>query len=375
VHLTPSEFQALERAVRDSHSDYDDLRLTVRHVGWRLQDISAPGPMPHVALDLIEFAEANDGIVDLIAAARARNPTNVELFAVAGSIGLEPAAPADDKPGNRDAVPQVSSRLERLVDPERGISDLGSFAARLNELLRQVCRVEIDGTPRGTGFLIGPRTVLTNHHVVKGADPAKIRLRFDYRRLEDKTTLNGGSVFALADHGIVHLEPHSAADVRPYDSQHLPQENELDYAVLETADAIGRLPSSAPDSTERGWLEPRADPATFVPETFLWVVQHPCGDPISWDAAQDAVIRVNPNSTRVHYRVNTLPGSSGSPVLDRDLALVALHHAGQPGSPGFAVDCHRPVTKADYNEGIPIARIQEHLADRGLEWVFGSEAP
>jgi hypothetical protein len=70
-----------------------------------------------------------------------------------------------------------------------------------------------------------------------------------------------------------------------------------------------------------------------------------------------------------------MPGSSGSPVLDRNLELVALHHAGQPGSPDFGLDCHQQVTPAEYNEGVPIAAIQRNLAESGLSWVFGSEAP
>jgi hypothetical protein len=105
------------------------------------------------------------------------------------------------------------------------------------------------------------------------------------------------------------------------------------------------------------------------------VVQHPCHDPISFDDTMDAVVRTYPNGTRVHYRTNTMPGSSGSPVLNRDLELVALHHSGEPGSPDFRLECHQQVTPAKYNEGIPIATIQAHVAANGHGWVFGSDAP
>jgi hypothetical protein len=105
------------------------------------------------------------------------------------------------------------------------------------------------------------------------------------------------------------------------------------------------------------------------------VVQHPCHDPTSFDDVQDAVLRVNPNGTRVHYRTNTMPGSSGSPVLNRHLDLVALHHSGEPGGPDFMLECHQQVSKATYNEGIPIAKIQAHATAHNVGWIFGGDAP
>ena len=121
----------------------------------------------------------------------------------------------------------------------------------------------------------------------------------------------------------------------------------------------------------RGWVTTPANPFVFAADAFLMVVQHPCHDPISFDDRDDAVLRLNPNGTRVHYRNNTMPGSSGSPVLDRDLELVALHHAGEPGSPDWMLPCKEQLAPAAYNEGIPIARIQADLAGHSLGWVFG----
>jgi len=56
-----------------------------------------------------------------------------------------------------EALARVSANLERMVDPQRGIADLGSFAAKVQELLHRVCAVEL-GNEWGTGFLIGPET-------------------------------------------------------------------------------------------------------------------------------------------------------------------------------------------------------------------------
>jgi V8-like Glu-specific endopeptidase len=373
--LTGPEFTELEEALLDAVVDYDDLARTLRRAGRRLQDIAGPGTLPHVVDDVIEFAETRDWVHELVAAARSSNPSNVRLLKVAASIGLEPAGVPRGELTEDRALPEVSAHLERMVDPNRGIADLGSFAAKLQELLGQVCAVEL-ADEFGTGFLIGPKTILTNYHVVQKAinksfDPSNIRVRFDYQRLRDGLTTNAGVAFELAAEWLVHAEKYSAVDQKPYDASRLPAEHELDYAVLRTREEIGQQPPSGPVEKERRWIVPRAQEYDFPVDSFLMVVQHPCHDPIAFDDVDDAVVRVNPNGTRVHYRTNTMPGSSGSPVLNRNLDLVALHHAGQPGSPDFGLPCHQQVTKADYNEGIPIAKIQSHLDGLGLSWVFG----
>jgi hypothetical protein len=375
MRLTAAEFAELESALRDAYGDYDDLAPAVRRAGGRLQDVTAPGPMPQVVLAVIEDAEARDSVHELIAAARAGNPTNVSLLKLSAAIGLEPGAPrAAGRP--EEALAAASASLERMVDPQRGIADLGSFAAKIQEMLGRVCAVEL-GNQWGTGFLIGPDTVLTNHHVVADAirgsfEPSSIRVRFDFQRLRDGLTTNGGVEHELADDWLVHATPHSAVDLETYDETKPPGGAELDYAVLRTRAKVGQEPPSGAVETPRGWIAPRVQAYEFPLDTFLMVVQHPCHAPISFDSADDAVMRVNAGGTRVHYRINTMGGSSGSPVFDRNLDLVALHHGGEPGSPDHLLPCHKQLTPASYNEGIPIAAIQAHLAAEGHDWVFGS---
>jgi V8-like Glu-specific endopeptidase len=373
MRLTADEFAALESALRDAYSSYDDLAGTLRRAGWQIQDVTVPAPMPQVVLAVIENAETRDRVHDLIAAARSERPTNVGLLKLSAAIGLEPGAPPTASPD--DALEAAGENLERMVDPHRGIADLGSFAAKIQELLNRVCAVEL-GSTWGTGFLIGPDTILTNHHVVKDAidgsfDPASIGLRFDFQRLRDGLTTNGGAVYGLSDEWLVHASPPSSVDHQVYDASKVPGSAELDYAVLRTRTEVGLEPPSGPGTAARGWLTPRLQAYEFQVDTFLMVVQHPCHEPISFDSADDAVIRVNRNSTRVHYRINTLGGSSGSPVLDRNLDLVALHHAGEPGSPDYLLPCNKQLTPASYNEGIPIAAIQAHLAEEGHGEAFG----
>ena len=377
MRLTGAEYTQLEEALVDAYASYDELARMVRRTDARLSDIAAEGPIPSVVSDLIQYAEARDIVHKLIEAARSSNPTNVALLKVSAAIALEPTVPDVEELREDEALTVVSDSFERMVDPQRGIADLGSFAAKLLELLHQVCAVEL-GNEFGTGFLIGPDTILTNYHVVEKAinhqfEPANIRVRFDYQRRRDGLTVNAGVEHELADGDawLVDSERYSEVDMKKYDETKTPADHELDYAVLRTKTEVGKeIPSGAVEA-KRGWLTPRMEEYDFPVDTFLMVVQHPCHDPISYDDVQDAVIRVNANGTRVHYRTNTMPGSSGSPVLDRKLALVGLHHSGEPGGPDFMLPCNKQVSQASYNEGIPIQKIKDHLKGKGLDSVFG----
>ena len=378
MQLTGDEFAQLSAALGDSHRDYDDLGMTLRRADQRIANITNPGPLPMVIMAVLEYAETRDWVDQLVAAARASNPNNVELYTVAVAMGLEPGGVTVSEDG-KSALADATAHLERLVDPARGFTDAGSYVARMQEFLVQVCAVEL-GEKSGTGFLIGPETVLTNYHVVKDAiegsfKPADIRVRFDYRKLRDGLTTSAGIEVEPASDWLVDYEPYSTVDSEPYDEQDLPEENELDYAVIRTMEKVGLAPPPGPLDIPRGWIEPIGHVYDFPLDSFIRVIQHPCHDPLKLDDVDDAVVRVNGNGTRVHYRTNTMPGSSGSPVLNGNLDLVALHHSGEPGTPDFELPCQKQVTPAEYNEGIPIASIQNQLASKDLSWVFGGEAP
>jgi V8-like Glu-specific endopeptidase len=65
------------------------------------------------------------------------------------------------------------------------------------------------------------------------------------------------------------------------------------------------------------------------------------------------------DGVRVHYRAPTEPGSSGSPVLDRQWELIALHHAGRPSMPKL----HGSNETYAANEGIAIAAIRAAIVE------------
>ena len=74
-----------------------------------------------------------------------------------------------------------------------------------------------------------------------------------------------------------------------------------------------------------------------------------------------AVVGLNGNGTRIRYRTNTDPGSSGSPVFTMDWDIVALHHYGDP-------NWQKPL----FNQGVPIELIRARIVKDGFEGVLGA---
>ena len=136
--------------------------------------------------------------------------------------------------------------------------------------------------------------------------------------------------------------------------------------MLRLAAPAGREPvggTAEPMAAKRGWVEMPKAPHEFAPGSALFIVQHPKGNPLQLALDTEAVIGANANGTRVTYRTNTEPGSSGSPCFNRDWELVALHHLGDPDySVGHA---------AAYNQGVPITAIQHLLAGRNRSDLLG----
>jgi V8-like Glu-specific endopeptidase len=119
---------------------------------------------------------------------------------------------------------------------------------------------------------------------------------------------------------------------------------ELDYTILELDDEPGR---------EWGYLAQ----SRHVLEKLARVniIQHPGGLPKQVSLQRNFVHYSD--STIVQYVTATLPGSSGSPVLDDEWRVVALHHAG-----GLLTD--PPSGQLAFrNEGICISRVIDDLPE------------
>ncbi|MCG8353229.1 MAG: serine protease, partial [Chloroflexales bacterium] len=272
-------------------------------------------------------------------------------------------------PPNSPSDPQ----LERKIRESSAMLDIPTWIAHLAMLKDQVCRIAVSfdsSVAYGTGFLVAPAIVMTNYHVIerviRDQIPAtSVSLLFDYHLLEDGVTPHVGQSYALAQHGwLIDASPYSPFDLQ-ITAEANPDLDQLDYALLRVDGAPGneqvvRLVGTDTQRVQRGWRRlppPASASAALAPNSPLLIVQHPDGKELKLAIDTDAIIAVNGNGTRVRYRTNTEPGSSGSPCFDANWNLVALHHSGDPN--------YAPLYRPQYNQGIPFAAIVRLLEQRG----------
>ena len=270
------------------------------------------------------------------------------------------------------AVPATHLGFQKKIRQSLPDVDAWVFATQQLKQMRRVCRVEVDGAPLGTGFLVGPDAVLTNHHVVREAIDSqwpgeRVVCRFDYHIGEGGGLADGTAVALRGAFADWHLDSSPGlTDAQENAGDPPPTPDQLDHALLRLADAAGTRPLFAdyPDGPKRGWVKvPPAAPAT-AKGMPLAILHHPQGAPVKLALDTEAVLSVNANRTRVRYTTNTDQGSSGSPCFDAHWGLVALHHFGDP--------LHQ---QAEFNQGVPIATIRGRLTRNGVAKHLGGDPP
>ncbi|SDR37832.1 Trypsin-like peptidase domain-containing protein [Rhizobiales bacterium GAS113] len=228
---------------------------------------------------------------------------------------------------------------------------------RTSRAIDSVCRIEINGKPTGTGFLVGPDSVLTNFHVVEkvlGGDnkfTAAVSCRFDFAEAESGGVDAGTSVGVASP--CLDWSRYGAAENTSDPSSSLPEADELDYALLKLDHSVGNRP--APGAWgKRGWITIPAKAPSLSRDSPLIIIQHPLTGPKVADRNDKGVVGLNPRNNRLIYVNETYPGSSGAPCLTADYELVALHHYGDPAW-----------VAAPRRQGVPIWLIRDRLVVHG----------
>lgn len=275
---------------------------------------------------------------------------------------------ARGRPTLPTSVPGTEVGLERAVKPYLPYIDVSLWRERLFQLEGRVCRIEINNSARGTGFLVGPDAVLTNYHVMREVieSPAlssTVKLRFDYRVLPNGTKSNGTLISLASNDWLIDWTPYTVAEAADDPDAVPPTIDQLDFALLKIERSFGSEPLTAgTGSTARGWIPvPEVAPLiTSDPPMPILILQHPNTEPLKLAVDTAGVLSQSANGSRIRYTTNTESGSSGSPCFNLDWELIALHHYGDP--------LH---DKAQYNQGIPISTIRERLKRAGVEGALG----
>lgn len=292
---------------------------------------------------IVRYAKANGRLLDLLALAWSDVTGNPALEALANDwLTPKEAALAKYAPAPVAAPPQTPRpSLEKWVASRSKPINAVAFSQSFERSKGAVCRIRTAQT-KGTGFLIGRRTVLTNYHVVKAAIEAntpghEILCEFDYW---DDVTPSVPFTGAQNMDWLGENSPYSDSDLT---GSGVPAPNELDFALIHLSREV---------ETTRQPLELPLITPVVSQRDFVLILQHPEGRPAELTMGE---VLDHPGGLRYRYDATTESGSSGSPVFDAALNLVALHHAADPSS--------LPL----YNQGVPIARIMAALKAKNID--------
>lgn len=257
------------------------------------------------ARDDVKRKQQRDGkqVVDSPEQVQARFERLVQTGQVPADVMLSAAPAREAEARNRT--------LERIIDETNDLQS-ASFLSLGARTVRTTARISTNNRlrrlPIGTGFLVSPRLLMTNNHVLSDPDEASRTVaEFNYE-LDADSAQN-----TIASY---RLEP----DVLFLTDAH------LDYTVVALAPSTdGRTAGDA-----FGWNGLMAQQGKIIIGESLNVVGHPMG------RLKEVTIR---NGTLqfqhddfLQYTTDTEPGNSGSPIYNDQWEVVALHHAGVPST-------------------------------------------
>ena len=263
-------------------------------------------------------------------------------------------------PGVRPPTGATAAILERVIgEAEEFLSVM--FIKRALVAAKAVGRIVSTSTGQGfgTGFLIAPGVLMTNHHVLQNthaASRASVQFRYELEIDSRQTT---GHCFTLEPQRLFHSN------------------ERLDMAIVAVApvsedgvslEDFGHLPLIGVEGKIR-----KGQPVN--------IIQHPLAGRKQVVFRESLLTALPPDNDHVaHYTGDTQPGSSGAPVFSDLWEVVALHHSGVPdqtesghyvtvdgGIWNPSADPEMKTVKWIANEGIRVSRLVAHLktvADR-----------
>jgi endonuclease G len=213
---------------------------------------------------------------------------------------------------------------------------------------RSVGRIHVrtpKGSGFGTGFMVSPRLMLTNNHVLEDASiAANCKVEFDFQE---------GADGKLRTSTFMNFDP----------ATFFVTDKALDFTLVALKGDVGPI-------AKMGFNGLSAEEGKVIVGEYVSIIQHPSGERKQLALRENQIVDVLDDF--LHYRTDTSPGSSGSPVFNDQWEVVALHHSGIPRKDasgriltrdGKVWTAAMGETAVDWvaNEGVRISKILKYL--------------
>jgi endonuclease G, mitochondrial len=354
LNLSNDDRKHLRKAIESTYPDPDDLKIFVgEKLSKNLAVVAGGGKYDNVIFTLIQSAIAKGYIEKLILALAKDNPDRPDILRFCALVLRErmvlndsrdsilDKSARDIEPINWEGIDVLSEELELFLPKQFTFeADVGNLRQGL-ELADAVCKITFVDRPTesGTGVLIAPGFVLTNHHVLSSQAGANLNAIAQSARFEFgyvSTRLGGAArtpiMMAAGKESVVAFS----------------WIQELDYALIQLAPSADFVVEPIPYNTT----------VQLFPRSPLNILQHPEGEEMKVSLSNNGVVKINEEKGLVLYANPTKDGSSGSPCFDNDWKLVALHHKAMQTSFG------------SIREGILFSAIHRHIKDSASVVVF-----
>lgn len=223
--------------------------------------------------------------------------------------------------------------LEKIIGSKNNLLGIAFLEKALNAS-RSICRVVRPDNRMGTGFLVNGKYLFTNNHVLDSANTAaNSHIEFNYE---------------LDEQGNQKIIKKYKLDISDFKT-----DKYLDFTRVKVADPHGDL---------KDWGELTIN-TQYIPiiNEPVNIIQHPGGGYKKIALTANEVIS-NDYEHFLFYKTDTEPGSSGSPVLNKDWEVIAIHQAGELKSEG-GMQINAQGDMASANRGIYFRDIMAKIVE------------